>query len=283
MAGNQNQQVTSQPGQPETKPVEQPSAPTPLKWDTIKQYVPAEYKDAGVWEALHDADMTTVLKNYAEQAKFIGGAVKIPKPEDTDGWNKFYQKVGRPDDKDGYQYDFPEHSKIDWNKDVYEKMKENAWKQGLTQSQFKAQMELYTSEFMDAANKATQAETEREQKAVQALKEKYGHNYNYNKALGEKAAAQYFPEDVAKAIAEEMTVNPGLFEGLVKLGMELNESGTFGNISPNDWGGLTYESAQSKIQALNADRSHPYWNRNAPGHQAAVEEARRWFAVPKPK
>lgn len=279
---NQNPQATSQPGAPETKPADSPTQTTPLNWDTLKQYVPAEYKDAGVWETLQGKDVSVLLKNYAEQAKYIGGSVKIPKPEDKDGWQKVYSKLGRPENKDGYKYDFPEHTKIDWNTAAYEKMRDRAWENGLTQDQFKAQMDLYTGEFMESANKAMQEQNEREEKARNELKTKYGQNYEYNRLLAAKAAEQYFPKDIAEAIAEEMTISPGLFEGLFKLGTELSESGTFGNVSPGELGGLSYDAAQEKIQALNRDREHPYWNKNHPDHKSAVAQAQTWFKVKRP-
>ena len=270
----ENQNPTEVPsGLPGTKP-------EPLAWGMLEPHIPAEYKDAGLWEPIK-GNPAMIFKNYAEAQKRLGSSISLPQEADPEAWGKVYNKLGRPESKDGYQWDPPQHSDIEWQKEELESFKEYAHGKGLTQDQYKSVMDYHASKLMNQANEYNQTTKAEREKAESELKKEYGTNYEFNKQLGVRAATEYFGKDVAEEMGELMVSNPALYKGLFKLGQEMNEAGTFGNISPLDFGGISPESAQAKISELNsADKNtHPYWNNKLPGHDEAVNQALKWFQV----
>lgn len=277
---NQNPTQTPVSGSPATTP----SGPEPLKWEQFQPHIPKEYQESGLWEPLKN-NPAMIFKNYAEAQKRLGNSISLPTEADPEAWGKIYNKLGRPETPEKYAWDAPEHTSIEWNQELLDGMKAHSHKLGLSQSQYKDTMDFYATSLMNQVNAENQAAKAHNEKVETQLKESYGTNYEFNKQLGLRAATEYFGAEVAKEMGDLMSSNPDLFKGLFKLGQEMNEAGTFGSMTPSDFGGLTYESAQEKISELNqADKStHPYWNASHPDHSMWVQKALKYFQVPKPR
>ena len=250
-----------------------------------RQAIPEEYRDAKLWEPLQDKDLGTVLKGYAEAQRRLGNSVSIPQEDDQDGWNKFYSRLGRPESFKQYEYQFPDSNVVEWDQAGLEEFADLAHKAGLSQSQFKAVMDYQASQLLKEAEAEAGGIKDEMILNESRLKEEYGSNYNYAKALAGRAMNHYAGEDIPEDEMAVVLSDPKWFRALSKLGTELKETGTFGEVSPSNFGGLTWESAQDNIKELqNADKAtHPYWNEKLPGHEDAVAKAHQWFKVQKPQ
>jgi hypothetical protein len=67
------------------------------------------------WKATPD-----ILKSYRELEKSYGTKISIPKDEDSEGWNKLYTKLGRPETAEDYEFEADESIKAEAKKTFFE-------------------------------------------------------------------------------------------------------------------------------------------------------------------
>jgi len=97
------------------------------------------------------------LKGYVELEKSMGSRVKIPEADDTEGWNSFYSKTGRPDAPEAYVTNLPEGQELDAG---YESaMKQAAFASGWNQRQWEAAVAANTRYVAESNKKMQEANT----------------------------------------------------------------------------------------------------------------------------
>lgn len=67
------------------------------------------------WKASSD-----ILKSYRELEKSYGTKISIPKDEDSEGWNKLYNKLGRPEKAEEYDFEANEDIKAEAQKAFFD-------------------------------------------------------------------------------------------------------------------------------------------------------------------
>ncbi len=116
-----------------------------------------------------DINVGKLAKGYSELHNKFSSSPKIPSEDaDPETWNKFYQKLGRPDDIEKYQMDkskMPEN--FPWDEDFEKSMKQAAHEAGMSTKQFRKIadkfLEYNGSSYLaaiDASNKARDAALE---------------------------------------------------------------------------------------------------------------------------
>lgn len=283
-----SQEVSTQPEIPSPSFETLSGTEQPLQEVDWKSHIPTEYKDAKLWDAFEGKPLSEILKTTAEKAKLIGKSIQLPENgEDTDGWNRIWKHFGRPDSPDGYEYTPPESEQVVWNDGTLSRFKKKAHEVGLSQAQAKALLDWQATDVLNDSQEATRDELAKESEVTRQLGEKYGQNVKYHENLAHQAAKEYFGEKIGTEMIELMKSDFDIFQGFAKLGGELGESGTFGKVSPGDFGGLDYGEAQHKIAELNSElkdkQNSAYWNPKHPGHQQAVAEALHYYKVAKPQ
>lgn len=257
--------------------------PKQVAWE---QHIPEAYKDAGFWKNFQGKGLDEVLKSYANAQEYMGSSVRLPKSgDDAEGWQKLYKAIGRPETHDKYTWDPPEITGVDWKNQNLDGYKKKFWELGLNESQVKGILDFNASQLMDETRSDNEQFTQDSAKAEAELKEEYKTNYNFTVALVERYLKTKFGEegDNASDLLALAKARPEMFKTFAKEAQMMNEAGSFGRVSPGDYGGLTYESAQAKIQEINAaGKDHPYWNHKHPDHQKAYEEMLKYHAVKKP-
>ena len=104
LGDNQEESEETQAQEEVTKPLE--AKPQEVDW---KQHIPAELKDEKFWGKY--SNLGDVLKATAEGQKYIGGSIKLPAEDASQSeWDKIYNKMGRPEDSEGYDINFPPRS-----------------------------------------------------------------------------------------------------------------------------------------------------------------------------
>lgn len=144
-----------------------------------------------------------IIKSYQNVEKMVGGRVKIPDQEDTDGWNDLYSRLGRPEDKDAYEIEVGENvdeKTVSW-------FKEKAHAAGLTQAQAG---QMFGSM---AEQRAAEAQAAQDQAAIDSenqlgeLKKEWGAGFNGKIGAAKNAATRF-------GVSDEMVDNMASAIGL---------------------------------------------------------------------
>lgn len=283
MTDNQtSQEASTQPEIPSPTHEELAGTAQPLPEVDWKQYVPKDYAEEKLWEPFAGKPLSEVLKASAEAQKLIGKSIQLPADEnDTEGWNRLYKHMGRPEKAEAYEYTPPESETVVWNKQTLAAFKKKAHEAGLSQKQAKAILDWQATDVINDSQNATREELAKEQEVARQVTEKYGQNGEYYTNLAHQAAKEYFGDELGDEMVELMKGNFDIFQGFSKLGQELGEAGTFGKVSPGDFGGIDANEAKLKIGEVNSEitdkTNSAYWNPKHPGHQQAVAETLAYF------
>lgn len=117
-------------------------------------------------------DVESLGKTAREQASLLGSAIRVPGKDATDDErNEFLNKLGRPPEAKAYDFQVPKDLPEDlpYDAERASRLKELAWKTGLSQSQAAALHDAYIADFVDAYK--GQKTTEAEKLAATATKE----------------------------------------------------------------------------------------------------------------
>lgn len=253
-----------------------PSAPPAVpSWDSLKAHIPSEYKAEKMWESVKD--LPTLLKNYAEAQKYVGGSIRIPK-EDADqaSRDEFYNKLGRPAAPEGYTPDLPDlPSGLSWDEGYLKGALRAAHAAGLSP----AQVQAWVNHQAEYARSQVGTRAEQTAAATEELKKAIGPGYEKELAYGQAAVKQLGGDEVMNAIRESgLGNNIGFIKMMIRIGRELGED----NVIDVESIRQGEKSAQDRVDVLMRDKTGPYWNREDPGHQRAVAEVNRLMGVLHP-
>lgn len=131
--------------EPEVEPTETPTETPPEDWRGEHAKELAKFKTPAA-----------LGKSYLELEKAASAKVKIPDEEDTDGWQAFYGRLGRPETPDGYETQVPEGG----NAEYVKTMQTVAHTAGLSKAQFAKLVEANNS-FAETVQKAQTEEAEK--------------------------------------------------------------------------------------------------------------------------
>lgn len=163
-----------------------------------KDFIPEELKDRSEWSNIKD--VSDLYKNYINAQQMISKSVRIPdaasSPEEV---LNFYKKLGKPDSKDGYDFEYkPAKKEYVYNKDSFDfgMFKDIADKANLTADQYQALASAYidiNNENYLNYNQGLAAKAAEELKASEnKLKMTWGEKYNQNiNLISEKIKGMY--------------------------------------------------------------------------------------------
>lgn len=267
--------ATTEPATQTTVPVtpESAAAVSPLEWYS---HIPQEYAKEKLWEPLKGKGMDAVLKGYAESQKKMGSAIFLPgekdKPEDrAKKLEDIYGKLGRPKSATEYQIERPQMPEgMGWSDEHELGFKQTMHQLGLSNAQVQGIFNAY-GQYLNtiAPNQAKQM-----QEAETVLKDKWGSNYQKQRAMATRAVNTLVGEVLGKEDgqtflqeleASGMANNPRLAMIFAKLGADMSERGLI-----HGEGDFTAESIQSELDKIEAKGS-PFWDKRHPNHAEAVK------------
>lgn len=112
--------------------------------------------------------------------RLIGRSIQIPDKalaEDVEGWNKVFDKLGRPADPNKYELTYPDlPDGVTWDPEYQRMFHERAHAAGLTKAQAQEMANLWHQVNVANQNRIMAEEAEGETRAKRALFEKYGAN-----------------------------------------------------------------------------------------------------------
>ena len=239
------------------------------------------------WEETKNAaDINAFFNNMNDMRSMIGRSLQIPGPDasvekrqeylqklldkspevmlkpDPDKMGDFFDSMGRPKDFDAYKV--PDSTDdLPINGDSVAMFKQMAYEAGLTQSQFEKITLGMSKKTLENANIA---QSER-QTGQSELKTEWGAAYNQNLAIAEKIKNEHFQHlDFPIGELDSGTIKSlhSLGKAMIGEGMEItNTDGSDAIMTPAE--------AKTKIDEILTNKDHAYWQRQHPGHKAAIE------------
>lgn len=257
------------------------------------------------WDTFSDDNQQLVAKKswenpeqaltaYSNLEKMVGdgNAISIPGADaEADVWGEFYNKLGRPETSDQYDFssEIPEGLTANEASDKW--FREKAHELGLTQNQaskMRDDFNQYQAEAVKADMEGRIAAYEKEQTA---LKAEWGEAYDKELNIAQKAFKEFGgleDAELGEAIkAMEESDKLGYLKTMKvfnKIGRAMMGEQVIEGLSKNAGGfdaPMTPQQAQARISEIQADKA--YLDPNSSRHKALQEEMTRMFEYAHPE
>tara|TARA_R110000796_G_scaffold164660_3_gene281527 strand:- start:1251 stop:2093 length:843 start_codon:yes stop_codon:yes gene_type:complete len=226
-------------------------------------------------------DVSGLAKSYVETERYFEGAVRIPEENaSTEEWERYYTKLGRPEQSDGYEFEkaeLPEGLTYD---DNFEKaFLDKAHTAGLNNKQVgelyswwnTTSKDLFVEGQINSENTIQRAEIE--------LRADWGRQYD-EKLVGIQRLVDKYADGADKQYLEESGIgnNPSMAKFLDRLAKDFGEGRHLGDPKLNAFSDP--ESAQLAKDAFyndtKSDDYQAYFDETHPRHSQAVKMIDRW-------
>jgi len=177
--------------------------------DLLTDTKPEAFLD-GIAEEHHSAvsgfgNKGELAKGYASLFQKMGTSVQIPN-EDTpaDEISAFYNKLGRPDTKDGYEIERPEKlpEGMNYDEKFEMTMRGIAHEAGITQPQMKTLVKAFNEYQIATFGEYTNELNRTREEGERALKEKWADNYDANLQVAQRALKELVPGEDGEAFVK---------------------------------------------------------------------------------
>jgi hypothetical protein len=243
-------------------------------------------------------DVPNLATKAYNQAKLIGrnpdSLVAIPGPDDAEGWSKVYDQLGRPANANEYGFaapTLPEGLSLD--PELLNGFGAKAHELGLSKKQAASLYEWWNQARSGQWTQIQASETAARSAAEAAMKAEFGQAFDDKIKL---------VDQTIDALDREMKTNGELHEAVKAMPFEarlalsklflhvapmLKEDSVVGGGGQGGEGAVTPTEARQQINGLLADKDFTaaYYDKRAPGHQAAVERMLKlhgFLVPPKP-
>ena len=261
--------------------------PEPTGGENWRDTLPEDIRDDPSLEPIKD--IPNLAKSYINAQRMVGAdKVVIPGDDATDEERaQFFQKLGRPENPDGYGItkpsDLPEG--MPYDEEYVKEFVAQAHTLGLTTNQamglWKWGMERDVNRFQTTVQEMEQAR----QEAETALRKEWGKAYDERMA-GIKFLVDKFGGDEVRKVFDSTGIgnNPALAKFLADIANEFSEDTLRGMGEPR-FGTKSPAEAKKEIQELWADKKFldAYWNPKHPGNKAAKERMQGLYALAYPE
>lgn len=209
-------------------------------------------------------------------------------PDDVEGWNEIFTKLGRPADAKGYKIELPAEATPEL-KGITDKLAETAWKAGLNPNQLRPLIDLLQAEATGAQETAITDRTSQTADVQKTLKTEWGAKYDvYSREIGALVV-----DNGGQALLDELNASGlgnslGLNRMLAKLVDRVSEperaAGEGGRSSGLDRP-LTPAQAKAERARIETDPilGKALRNRSDPQHAHALAERNRFLALENPR
>jgi hypothetical protein len=257
--------------------------------------VPGEYREQVTKAGI--GDVQALVKNWMDAQSMVGASVRIPgkdageadiakfedrlrtavpdlvrlpKAGDTEGWNKYYEQLGRPGDASGYKFDPVEGVLPEKVADMSKFIATMAHKHNLLPDQARG---VYADviESVKASDTAAQRAADT---ASAALKQEWGSLYDVEMAGAQNVLKKFGGEEgMALAMGELDATGlgnvPALAKILAKINRAMGEDGLVHGDVPRG-GALSLSEVNARIGEIRDNKSHAFHNPTSAGHKQAL-------------
>lgn len=241
-----------------------------------KDSLPDDLKAEKALESIQD--IPGLAKSYIHAQKMIGSdKIPVPNKYATDeDWQAVYNKLGRPESPDAYEFKFDDNSGIDEN--ALKGFKEAAHKHGLLPKQAEGIMNFYNEMTQNYIQDLNSKSEQGRMNAEQYLKKEWGAAYDNKLQQAGAVANKYLDNEFTNLTLSDGTKlgdHPEFIKAFANIANELGEDNL---VQANGPQYMTPQELDKQIRELQQPGS-AYWNKNHPGHAAAVQEVQDLLAL----
>jgi len=261
------EQATTETAQP-TTPVATPAAQPTSSW---KDSISEEYRADPSIEKFTEID--ALAKSYINATKMIGqDKIVIPtKNSSQEAWDEAYAKLGRPESAEKYALD-AKSDVVPFDETAIKSFAEQSHKLGLNNKQAQGILEFYKNNMEGSAQQAKIDTETAQSQAEQQLRQEWGRDFDGKvKQAGALAKANINPEvlDMTLSNGTRLGDHPEIIKGFAKIANMMSEDKIVSTESENV---NTVTDIETEISAITNDTDGPYWNKQHPDHDKAVQQ-----------
>ena len=282
MNETEQQAIQTEPTQPSV-PVETPAevASGSGSRSEFLQQLPEEIRDHPSLQSINDVGNLGL--SFVNAQRLIG-ADKIPLPKNPteDDLSNIYSKLGRPDEPSGYAIQADGQILTEGDVNTYTDI---AHKLGLSKTQANGILDYYRSSIQQTTEAMSKDAQQQKQQIEQNLKAEWGANYDAKVNQANRAVADIAGQDLLDMVLQDGTKvgnHPAFikaFASFADFKTSVTKEDTISENSVNYR--MSPADAQSKIDSIMNDKSHPYWDRKAPApiRDKAVKEVQDLYEI----
>lgn len=228
-------------------------------------------------------DLGGLVKEHVNLQSLIGKKGVIP-PGDKDGpeaWERYYNQLGRPPRAELYQFAKPQGF-AGYSDEFATAYRSAAHKHGLSAQQAAGMHDWFVKSAIEAEQMQGQRARLDGDALDQALRNKWGQQYDAMVTSGRRAARTFAPPEVLDRLEQAMG-GPGLMELFANIGERMREDGVIGGGAASF--GLTPEQAKMEIARMDAamnDPKSPAMDKLHPEHATWMKRREQLFAAAYP-
>jgi hypothetical protein len=256
-------------------------------WST---FVPDDLKDDPNFAPFQGKEVGEVLRSFVNAQRMVGAdKVIVPagKNDTPEVWKGVFDRLGRPQNTEGYKFETPKLPEgMALNPELEKSFKEVSLFLGILPWQAEGIYKFYNDHtgraFQDYQTKVSEAQRTSFEAAESALKKEYGSKYDEKVQLAKKVIRTYggTPEEAGKFI-DRFGNDPTVIKTLVSLGELISEDKLISGEKP-DWD-LAGDEARRKAVDIMSNETNPlnkaYHNRQHPQHEEAVSQVENYFRM----
>jgi len=261
------EQATTETAQP-TTPVATPAAQPTSSW---KDSISEDFRNDPSIEKFTEID--ALAKSYINATKMIGqDKIIIPtKNSGQEAWDEAYAKLGRPESPEKYTFDV-KSDVVNMDEGAIKSFAEQSHKLGLNNKQAEGILDFYKNNMEGTAQQAKIDTETAQSQAEQELRQEWGRDFEGKvKQAGALAKANINPEvlDMTLSNGTRLGDHPEIIKGFAKIANMMSEDKIVATESENV---NTVADIETEISAITNDTDGPYWNKQHPDHDKAVQQ-----------
>lgn len=263
----------SQPAPPPTNPESQP-APQSGNWlDRITDPNARAIVEAKKYGG--ENDLAVAYYNLTQLHRGNPNVVAVPEADDTEGWNTFYNRFGRPEAPEGYAYKPPEGVEID--NDFLGSMRKAAHEAGISQAQFEKLAAANDSFVREYTTKQAEKQKVENQLSYKELEKSFGGEKEFNAAAaaGQRAVQAIGLDEATLDALDAAAGNLAVQKLMATLGQKIGKEADFLEGIDVQGNGQTPQQARVEIERLKSDADFTNSLTN-PGHASHRANLAKW-------
>ena len=281
MNETEQQAIQTEPTQPSV-PVETPAevASGSGSRSEFLQQLPEEIRDHPSLQSINDVGNLGL--SFVNAQRLIG-ADKIPLPKNPteDDLNNIYTKLGKPEQPSGYEIKADGQILTEEDVNTYTDI---AHKLGLSKTQANGILDYYRSSIQQTTEAMSKDAQQQKQQIEQNLKAEWGADFDAKVSQANRAVADIAGQDLLDMVLQDGTKvgnHPAFIKAFASFADFKNSVTKEDTISENSVNyRMSPADAQSKIDSIMNDKSHPYWDRkNAVARDKAVKEVQDLYEM----